>query len=60
MHLLQPFRRNQPPLVGGHRHGRVLCTTTLVDLLALLNQLVVAVAIIRKGVLATDTSPSYL
>ena len=44
MHLLLPVRRNQPPLVGGRRGGRELCTTTLVDF-ASLNPLTLAIAI---------------
>src|SRR5215216_5609955 len=31
MHLPLPIKDNQPPLLGGRRHGREPCTTTLVD-----------------------------
>src|SRR3990170_6841914 len=54
MHLLLPARRNQPPLVGGHRGVRELCTTTLVDFVPL-NPLTLAIAIRAIATLSTAT-----
>ena len=58
MHLLLPVRLNQPPVIAGRRHGQELCTTTLVDLLALLNQLTLAKTIVRLGLLAIRMATS--
>ena len=58
MHLLLPVRLNQPPLIVSRWHGRELRTTTLVDLLALLNQLALAKTIVRPGLLAISMATS--